>query len=75
MTADASRLITILRNLGSQPYRLGGPTADTMHEAADEIEKLRFALREMIDSSAAYHGNPGFDNVRAAAKALIGDDA
>jgi hypothetical protein len=41
-------LIRSLRNLSDQPYRIGGPTCDTIAEAADEIEQLRGVLNECL---------------------------
>lgn len=37
---DSKRLVQSLRNISEQVYRIGGPTCDTVAQAADEIERL-----------------------------------
>ncbi len=39
-----AELLTELRNIANQPYRIGAPTCDAIDHAVTEIEKLRSAL-------------------------------
>lgn len=46
-------LLTKLRNIADQPYRIGGPTCDVVDEAVAEIERLRAAIKTIVAYESA----------------------